>query len=103
MPILPPDFGGGGGGTTQDIIIETSTNYAVQIVDDVVIGTGTINITLPLASNAVRRITIVAEAASTLTILLSGSDTLSGAITNPVTFPSSVTLVATPSNEWVGV
>jgi len=83
-----------------DNIAEVSANYTVKINDDVVIGTGTFNVTLLLTSIAIKRITIIAEAASTITIIPVGSDTIPAGV-SPLTTPSSITLVPTSTDKWL--
>ena len=92
---------GGGGGITSMNIIEVSSAYLVLTSDDIVIGDGTFNITLPPVSTAVKSLTIKSSiGGGILTILPDGSELIEGATSQALAVEESITIVPTASNDW---
>lgn len=84
---------------TEQQFVEVTANYTIDIDDDVVLGSGTFNVTLISLSTAIKQVTIKALASSTLTLIADGSDTIESGST-PITSNQSVTLVPT-TTQWV--
>lgn len=76
---------------------------AVLNDDDVVLATGTFNVTLPVADNSVgRMITVKNLGAGTVTVVPTGSDTIDGAASYPLALAyESVTVVGAGGGAWV--
>lgn len=76
---------------------------AVLNDDDVVLATGTFNVTLPVAGNSVgRMITVKNLGAGTVTVVPTGSDTIDGAASYPLALTyESVTVVGAGGGAWV--
>ena len=85
------------------VVRAVSTSGAVADADDVIVATGTITITLPLAAQSVGRMLVVKNTgAGTVTVAASGSDTIDGAASFPMATPNqSVTVVGAASGQWV--
>ena len=80
------------GGGTQNIV-ENSGNYSIDITDDFVANTGPSIITLPLASTAVKHVTIKSVSpGDTLTLTPSGGDTIDGMATAPIGVNAALTV-----------
>ena len=85
------------------VVRSVSTSGAVADADDVIVATGTITITLPLAAQSVGRTLVVKNTgAGTVTVAAAGSDTIDGAASFPMATPNqSVTVVGAASGQWV--
>ena len=85
------------------VVRAVSTSGAVADADDVIVATGTITITLPLAAQSVGRTLVVKNTgAGTVTVAAAGSDTIDGAASFPMATPNqSVTVVGAASGQWV--
>ena len=85
------------------VVRAVSTSSTVADADDVIVATGTITITLPLASQSVGRTLVVKNAgAGTVTVAAAGSDLIDGAASYPMAVANqSVTVVGAASGQWV--
>ena len=90
-----------GGGSNPQNIIEVTSNYLVGITDDVVIGDGTFNITLPPVATAIKSLTIKSSiGGGILTVIPDGSEVIEGAATQVLAVEESITIVPTTTNDW---
>ena len=92
--------GGGGGGITFMNIIEVTTDHLVSASDDVVVGTGTLNVTLPPVTNGLKSLTIKSTAGSAVTVIADGSELIEGFPTRALGSEESITIVPTNNNDW---
>lgn len=99
MP-YPGGGGGGGGVITSMNIKEVSSNYLVLITDDIISGTGTLNVTLPPVSTALKSLTIKSTTGSVITVIANGSDTIEGSPTQVLSSEESITIAPTATNDW---
>lgn len=76
---------------TAEDIIEVSANYQVLVTDDIIVATGTLTVTLPLLSNADKKVAIKS---------ISGTVTVDG---NGSTVEAPVSLTAGQANTYVPV
>lgn len=85
------------------VVRAVSTSTTVADADDVIVATGTITITLPLAAQSVGRTLVIKNAGvDVVTVAASGSDTIDGATTFPMAVANqSVTVVGAASGQWV--
>lgn len=85
------------------VVRAVSTSSTVADADDVIVATGTITITLPLASQSVGRTLVIKNAGvGTVTVAAAGSDLIDGAATFPMPVAyQSVTVVGASSGQWV--
>jgi hypothetical protein len=76
---------------------------AVLNDDDVVLASGTFSVTLPVANNSVgRMITVKNIGVGTVTVVATGSDTIDGAASYPLSLAyESVTVVGAGGGAWV--
>lgn len=85
------------------VVRAVSTSSTVADADDVIVATGTITITLPLASQSVGRTLVIKNAGvGTVTVAAAGADLIDGAATFPMPVAyQSVTVVGAASGQWV--
>jgi hypothetical protein len=85
------------------VVRAVSTSSTVADADDVIVATGTITITLPLASQSVGRTLVIKNAGvGTVTVAAAGSDLIDGAATFPMALANeSVTVVGAAAGQWV--
>lgn len=85
------------------VVRAVSTSSTVADADDVIVATGTITITLPLASQSVGRTLVIKNAGvGTVTVAAAGADLIDGAATFPMPVAyQSVTVVGASSGQWV--
>ena len=85
QPVLP--------GTGVQNIVEVSGNYTIDITDDFIADTGPAIVTLPIASNAFKSVTVKSVlGGGTLTLTPSGADTIDGQATQSINVNASVTV-----------
>jgi hypothetical protein len=75
-----------------------SSNYTIKNWDGVILASGTITITLPTATTAVRPFTIKNTSTGLITVATTSSQTIDGVTTVPLTQYESITVVSDGSN-----
>ena len=92
--------GGGGGGITFMNIIEVSANHLVSTSDDIVVGTGTLDVTLLPVTNGLKSLTVKSTTGSAVTVIADGSELIEGSPTRVLGSEESITIVPTNNNDW---
>ena len=82
-------------------IVEETSAYTVQPEDDIIIGIGTFNVTLPVITT-LKQYNIIAPIGSTLTLIAQGGASLPAG-SSPVTSGTAITLTSSLTlNAWLG-
>lgn len=88
---------------TSLVVTSVTAAATVGSADDLVLASGTFDVTLPLAANSVGRpITVKNTGAGVVTVVGAGSDTIDGAASYALAIANeSVTVVGAASGVWV--
>ena len=88
------------GGIVFMSIIEVTSNYLALTTDDVILGTGTFNVTLPPVASGVKSLSIKSTTGSVITVIPDGSELIEGLSTKVLSSEESITIVPTNNNDW---
>lgn len=88
-------------GITSMNMIEVTSNYLALTTDDIILGTGTFNVTLPPVASGVKSLSIKSTTGSAVTVIADGSELIEGSATQALGSEESITIVPTNNNDWV--